>query len=303
MTIKNGSVPGQLDKHGFWTGAAPLVFVFLWSTGFLAGRAGLGHAEPFTFLAIRFAIVAGLMLLVSLVSRAPWPDSARMFVHVAIAGVLLHAGYLGGVFAALNHGLSTGLVAVVVGLQPPLTAAIAGPLLGEKVGRRQWLGIGLGFLGVMLIIGRKVSLSMDDNLDLWFAFIGLAGITAGTLYQKKFCGTMDLRSGSVIQFSAAGLVTGLIVVSFETMEIQWTTDFILATVWLVLVLSVGTITLLFILIRRGAATKVASLFYLVSPVTAVMGYFMFDEVLGPFQLAGMGAVVLGVALVTSDPES
>ncbi len=284
-----------------WVAALPLVFVFLWSTGFIGARAGMPFAEPFSFLALRFAIVAGLMLLVSLASRAPWPAGGGALGHVAIAGILLHGAYLGGVFQALQHGLSTGMVAIIVGLQPPLTAMVAGPLLGERVGRLQWLGIGLGFLGVVLIVGRKLSLSAGDNLGLISVFVALIGITAGTLYQKKYCGAMDLRSGSVIQFSAAGLVTALFAALFETMQIQWTPTFILALIWLVLVLSVGTITLLFVLIRRGAATKVASLFYLVAPVTAAMGYFMFDEVLGAVELAGMTAVVAGVALVTREP--
>lgn len=305
MTTRSGTGSGTAPRataRNIWIGVSPLVFVFLWSTGFVGARAALPFAEPFTLLAVRFAVVAVLMLLVALASRAPWPSEARLVWHVALAGILLHGGYLGGVFAALHHGLSTGMAAIIAGLQPPLAALVVGPLLGERVARRQWLGIGLGFLGVLLIVGRKLSLSADDNVGLILAFVAVACITAGTLYQKKYCGTMDLRTGSVIQFSAAGLVMVLLAGLFETMRIQWTPTLVFTLAWLVLVLSVGTITLFFVLIRRGAATKVASLFYLVAPVTAVMSYFMFDEILGPLELAGMTAVVLGVALVTREPR-
>ncbi len=278
----------------------PATFVFLWSTGFIGAKYGIPYAEPFTFLSVRFSIVIALMLLVCLITRAPWPNSLKATLHIAIAGALVNATYLGGVFASVHHGLPVGISALVPGLQPVLTAMFARHLLGETVNRRQWIGIVIGFIGVMLVVANKIG-GPDSNLTgIWFAVVALLGITAGTLYQKKYCGTMDLRSGSVIQFSSSLIIVFLLAVSFESMNVQWTGEFIFALFWLVVVMSVGAISLLMVLIRRGAASKVASLFYLVPPTTALMGFFFFDEALGSLELIGMAAVVTGVALVTRE---
>lgn len=278
----------------------PAVFVFLWSTGFIGAKFGLPFAEPFSFLAVRMAIVAVLLILIALAFKAPWPKDLRSVFHVAVAGLLVQGAYLGGVFAAIDAGLSAGLSALIVGLQPALTACVVGPLLKERVTPRQWLGVLLGFVGVVLVVADRIEIGAGAWTGISFAAIGLLGITSGTLYQKRFCADMDLRSGSAIQFSVTCLAMTGLAFALESRDIQWTGEFIFAVAWLVVVLSLGAVTLLYILIKRGAAAKVASLFYLVPPVTALMAFFLFDERLGAQELIGMGIVVAGVALVTRE---
>jgi drug/metabolite transporter (DMT)-like permease len=278
-----------------WLAAMPALFVFLWSTGFIGGKFGLPYAEPFTFLSVRFAIVIVLLLALSFATRAPWPSTARLAAHIAIAGLLVHATYLGGVFYSLSVGLSTGLSALIVGFQPVLTALIAIPLLGERVNPRQWAGLALGFAGILLIVWNKLAAGNFDGIMP--SIIALLGITIGTLYQKRYCGSMDLRTGSVIQFAASLVAIGALALLVETRVIHWTPEFVFALGWLVLVLSLGAISVLMVLIRRGVASKVASLFYLVPPLTALLGYLIFGERLGMAELAGMAATVVGVYLV------
>ena len=275
----------------------PTIFVGLWSTGFIFARLGLPYAPPFTFLAVRMAIACLLMIFVALVLGATWPRNGREGGHIAVAGLLLNATYLAGVFEAIAHGVSTGIVALIAGLQPILTAAVAGPLLGERVSRQQWLGFLLGFAGIALVVWDRVGAHEGTHAGFALAFVCLVGITVGTLYQKRFCPDMDPRSGTAIQFgvSAAALTVGSLM--FETGHIAWTPHFVAALSWLTLVLSVGTFNLLVLLIRRGAASRVSSLFYLVPPVTAVIGWAAFGEVLSTITLAGMGVAVIGVALV------
>lgn len=280
----------------------PLVFVFLWSTGFVATKLGLPYAPPVTFLVLRFALVVLLMLPITILFRAPWPDSPRQVAHIAVTGVLLHGGYLVGVFGSIHFGMSAGLVALIVGLQPILTAFAAVPLLGERVSRRQWLGLLLGLGGVVLVVLQKISLSGLSAPSISMALIALVSITIGTVYQKRFCAPFDLRSGSVIQFVAAGLALLPFGLALETMRVEWTREFLFALAWLVLVLSIGAISLLTLLIRRGAATTVASLFYLTPPTTAVMAYFLFGETLTGLALMGMLLAIAGVALVVSEPR-
>ncbi len=278
----------------------PAVFVFLWSTGFIGAKFGLPFAEPFSFLAVRMAVVAVLLILIALAFKAPWPKDLRSVFHVAVAGLLVQGAYLGGVFAAIDAGLSAGLSALIVGLQPALTACVVGPLLNERVTPRQWLGVLLGFVGVVLVVANRIEVGAGAWTGIGLAAIALLGITAGTLYQKRFCADMDLRSGSAIQFSVTCLAMTGLAFALESRDIQWTGEFIFAVAWLVVVLSLGAVTLLYILIKRGAAAKVASLFYLVPPVTALMAFFLFDERLGAQELIGMGIVVAGVALVTRE---
>lgn len=284
--------------HNGWVAAMPATFIFLWSSGFIGAKYGLPYAEPFTFLGFRFLIVIVLMLLISFFTRAPWPTDAVTFFHIAVAGLLVHATYLAGVFSSVYHGLPVGILALITGLQPVLTGVFARHLLGEKVIRRQWIGIALGFLGVFLVVFDKLSVSEGDFTGIMFAGIALTGITGGTLYQKKYGGVMDLRSGSVIQFSASAIAIWILAWLFESMKVQWTGEFVFALSWLVLILSIGAISLLMLLIRKGAASKVASLFYLVPPVTALMSFAIFGETLGLIELTGMTIAVAGVALVT-----
>ncbi len=280
-----------------WGKAAPALFVLLWSTGFIGGKLGLPHAEPLTFLLWRMALVAVMLLALSAWQQAPWPTSWRAVGHIAVAGLLVHGVYLGGVFGALKQGLPAGTVALIVGLQPLLTALVAGPLLGERIKGLQWLGFALGLAGVTAVVWEKLSLNIGGPLGIGLSVAALLGISIGTLYQKRFCADMDLRTGTTIQYAATGTVLAIAAPFMETMQIDWTADFIFALVWLCLVLSVGAIFLLFALIRRGAASKVASLFYLVPPVTALMAWALFGEKLGPLAVGGMAVTAVGVALV------
>jgi drug/metabolite transporter (DMT)-like permease len=293
--------------HARWVALAPGLFVVLWSTGFVGAKYGLPYAEPFTFLLWRFVSVTALLLLLALATRARWPASLREAAHIAVAGLLLHGMYLAGVFGAIHHGVSAGVMALIAGLQPVLTAVAAGPLLGERVRVRQWLGLVLGLVGVLLVVWQRLESGTRDAAGYGLAVLALAGITSGTLYQKRFCGAMDLRAGGAIQFAAAAGAMAVLAPLTESMAVRWTPQFVFALTWLVLVLSLGAITLLYLLIRRGEAARVASLFYLVPPTTALMAYVMFDERLSGLALAGMATSVIGVALVVtrraSDPPA
>ncbi len=288
----------QPAKPSPWVAMTPALFVGLWSTGFIGAKLGMPYAEPFTFLLMRFLIVVALLAMAALAVRAPWPRSWTEVRHGAVAGVLIHGIYLGGVFAAIDHGVPAGIAALIVGLQPLLTAVASGPYLGEPIAPRQWLGVLIGLVGVALVVSEKLSFDGGALAGVGFAFAALLGITVGTLYQKRHGAGMNLFTGSAVQFTAAGLLMLVAAATFETMTVEWTGEFAFALGWLVVVLSLGAITLLYLLIRRGAAAKVASLFYLVPPVTAVMAFALFGETLGPLAIAGMVTAVVGVALVT-----
>ena len=275
--------------------AAPLLFVLLWATGFIGAKFGLPHAEPLSFLLTRYLLVLGLMSLIAVATRAPWPRDARHWFHIGVAGLLVHAVYLGGVFVSISKGLPAGVSSLVVGIQPLLTAVGAGWLLGETVLARQWLGLVLGFVGVAMVVSGK--LGSGFGLDaLWPSLIALAGITAGTLYQKRFCPSFDWRTGAIAQFLPTAAVTAIGVGLTENFRVDWAPDFIFAMTWLVLVLSLGAVSLLNWLIRHGSAVNIASLFYLVPPTTALMAWALFDERLAGMALVGMGLAVWGVYL-------
>ena len=275
--------------------AFPLLFVLLWSTGFIGARLGLPHTEPLTFLLIRYIAVIGFMTLVSVVSRAPWPTTARDWFHIGVAGMLVHGVYLGGVFMAISKGLPAGVASLVVGVQPLLTAVAAGWLLGETVIKRQWIGLALGFAGVGLVVFGKVGAGFGMQA-LLPAIVALLGITAGTLYQKRFCPSFDWRTGSVAQFLPTALATGLLVFLTESFHVEWVGEFYFALGWLVLVLSVGAISLLNWLIRHSDAVNVASLFYMVPPCTAWFAWVLFGDSFSGVALVGMALAVWGVYL-------
>ena len=276
----------------------PALFVVLWSTGFIGARLGLPHAGPLTFLALRYGLAAGLLVLVALATRAPWPRRPAEVGHYAVAGLLVHGVYLGGVFVGISLGVEAGVSALIVGLQPLLAATLAGAFLGERVAPLQWAGLGLGLLGMALVLGRKLGQGPGDALGGLACVAALFGITAGTLYQKRYCAGMDLRTGSVVQFTAAGLSTALPALLFEDDRIAWGGEFAFALLWLVLVLSIGAVSLLHVLIRRGGAAQVASLFFLVPPCTALIAWPLFGETLGPLALIGMALTAAGVALAS-----
>ena len=277
----------------------PFLFVLLWSTGFIGAKFGLPYAEPVTFLCVRYLLVIAVMGGVALATRAPWPHAPRQWLHIGVTGLLVHATYLGGVFMAISHGLPAGIASLVVGLQPLLTALGAGALLGEKVLPRQWAGLVLGFGGVGLVVSHKVAAAASApelSAMLTPVLVALVGITAGTLYQKRFCPAFDLRTGSVIQFVPCLIVSALVASQTETMLITWSGPFVFALGWLVLVLSVGAISLLNLLIRSSSAVNVASLFYLTPPTTALIAWGVFGETLTGLALAGMAITVFGVWL-------
>ena len=274
---------------------APLLFVLLWSTGFIGAKYGLPHAEPLSFLLVRYLLVLSLMTLIALATRAPWPRDGRQWFHIGIAGLLVHAVYLGGVFVAISKGLPAGVTSLVVGIQPLLTAVGAGWLLNETVLKRQWAGLVLGFVGVAMVVLGKLG-SGFGLAALWPALAALAGITAGTLYQKRFCPHFDWRTGAIAQFLPTAVATGLVVGLSDNFRVDWVPDFVFALSWLVLVLSVGAISLLNWLIRHGSAVNLASLFYLVPPCTALIAWFLFDERLAGMALVGMALAVWGVYL-------
>jgi drug/metabolite transporter (DMT)-like permease len=280
--------------------AAPGVFVLLWSSGFVFAKLGLRYAEPLTFLSIRMIAVVALLAVILAVTRPKWPSGAGM-VHSAATGLMLHGLYLGGVFVSIENGLSAGLAALIVSLQPVLTSTIANRWLGERVVARQWLGLALGLAGVYLIVHDKTE-SGGTTLFAWLAIgIALVGITAGTLYQKRFGGGMDWRPALCIQYAAAAALFSIGALAFETRIVHWTPEFLFAVGYLVLVLSFGAIWLFYFLIRRGSATRVVSLFYLTPPVTALLAWLCFGEHLPPLALLGMAVCVAGVFLVNWRP--
>lgn len=282
---------------------APALFVILWSSGFIGARMGVQYAEPFTVLLLRFSVVLSIMLPLSLLLRVNWPQSKGEAGHIAIAGILMQGGYLSGCFSAVYHGMPAGMIALITGLQPILTAFAAAPLLGERVSRMQWLGLALGFGGVAMVVWPKIGLQGLDTVSVAWALEALCAITAGTLYQKRYCPSFDLRAGSVIQFVAAFAVLLPLALLTETMHIEWNARFVFAICWLALVLSIGAVSLLFVLIKHGEATRVSSLFYLTPLATAAMAWFAFEEHLDWLALTGMLIGVTGVALVLRKPQA
>jgi drug/metabolite transporter (DMT)-like permease len=279
----------------------PATFVLIWSSGFIIALYGMPHAEPMTFLFLRFVGVLLIMVPVVLILRPTWPDRPQA-LHIAVSGLLLHAGYLGGVWAAVRHGMSAGLVALIVGLQPILTAFLSS-YISEKVSARQWIGLALGLSGVGLVVMAKLSLLGLTVLSIFLAVVALISITAGTLYQKRFCPSFDLRAGSVIQFAACALMCLPFMFAFETRTVNWHPQMIGALLWAIFGLSIGAISLLFIMIREGAATQVTSLLYLTPPTTALMAWVLFGEPITLLTVSGTLLTVFGVWWVVRDKST
>jgi drug/metabolite transporter (DMT)-like permease len=288
------------SRQGSLGAVAPGLFVLLWSTGFVGARYGLPYAEPFTFLAIRLAIAGALLAAIAAATRAAWPRTRTQWRHAAVAGLLLHAGYLGGVFTAIHLGVPAGIAAVIVSLQPVLTSALVARLLGDEVTARQWFGLVLGVLGVALVVlpgtfGADAAVLPAGGVV--GCLVALAATTCGTVYQSHHGAEVPLLAGTAVQYGAATLVLAVAATLTETMHVRWTGHFVAAMAWLIIALSVGAILLLLTLLRRGSATRVTSLFYVVPPATAIEAYLLFDERLGAIQLLGMLVAVAGVALV------
>lgn len=277
----------------------PFLFVLIWSTGFIVAKFGLPFAPPLTFLLLRFAGVLVVLLPLVLIMKARWP--VGRIRHIAVAGVLVQAGYLGGVWCGIKLGMPAGLSALIVGMQPILTA-FAAPLIGESVRGRQWIGLVFGLCGVALVVASKLTLSGLSWQSIALCIFALLSITIGTLYQKRYCAAFDLRTGTVIQFTASIVVVLPFAIAFEHLTpaleaVQWTPRFIGALLWSIFALSIGAIFLLFALIRKSAATQVTSLLYLTPPTTAVMAWIMFGEAFSIVGMLGMVLAVIGVALV------
>src|ERR1700716_2003570 len=267
--------------------AAPAIFVVLWSTGFIATKYVLHNAEPLTYLAIRMAVVVGLMAVIVAIARPRWPDRVGI-AHSVVAGILVHGFYLGGTAVAIAHSIPAGLSALIPGLQPILTSTLANRWLGDRVTPLQWMGLLLGLAGVVLILHDR-PIGGEAGWGWLASGVSLVSITLGTLYQRRYCGKIDWRAGNLVQYIAVTIFYAIGAWLFENNMVHWTTEFVLALIWLVVVLSIGSIGLLYWLIRRSAATSVASLFYLVPAGTAVMAFGLFGERLDTVGVAGLGA--------------
>jgi drug/metabolite transporter (DMT)-like permease len=277
----------------------PALFVAFWATGFIGARYAMPWCEPFLFLAARFLIAGTILAGLALLAGAAWPGRA-VAAHAAIAGALIHGVYLACVFWAIRNGLPAGMSALIVGIQPLVTALMAGHFLNEKITRKHWLGLAIGLIGIALVLSPKLNLAGTgvNPATLAASFLSVLGIAAGTIWQKRFVTKADLRTSTSLQYFGAVLLTGALTLMFEKQEFVVSGELIFAMVWLVLVLSLGAIFLLMILIRDGAVSKVASLFYLVPSVTALMAWPLFGETLNGLQMLGMLVTAAGVALAT-----
>lgn len=274
----------------------PLSFIILWSSGYIGGAIGILYAEPFTMTFLRFSLAGLIVLAFAITTRAPMPSDWRQIGHMAVVGFFMQAMQFGGLYAGMKHGVPAGQSALIVGLMPVFVALGAGPLLGERVTWKQWLGLLLGLSGVVLVVGNK--LGSDFGAITGYAFTGMAliGITAGTLYQKRFCSALDLRITGCVQMLVGAVVMAVAALLTETMTINWTPMFVGSVVWLALMNSIGALMLLYVMIRRGEATKVASLFYLIPPVTQVMASAALGEIPSSAALVGFGLSAVGVYL-------
>jgi drug/metabolite transporter (DMT)-like permease len=285
--------PGLLARLG-----APL-FIVLWATGFVVARLVAPHADPLTFLSVRFLLAAALLAAIAALGRAPWPRAAPAWRDGLVAGLFLHGGYLGAVFWAVKHGLPAGIAALVAGLQPLATGLLVGPALGERVSLRRWAGIGIGALGAALVVVPEVGLPDGvPALPLAVCFLGMLSITAGTIWQKRTGATADLRTNTTVQYLGAAAFTLSLAPLTETGRLDPAPALLLGLAWSVLAMSIGAIGLLMLLIRRGAVAGVAALLYLVPPVSALMAFGLFGETLTPVQVAGMAVAAIGVAVAS-----
>ena len=294
----------ETDRQRALVQAMPWVFVLIWSTGFVVARFGMPHAPPMSFLAVRYALSVVCFVVWIRLARVEWPQGGAQWLHLAVVGVLIHAAYLGGVWSSVKAGIGAGTVALLVGLQPVLTAvwtaATASGANQARVSSRQWLGLGLGLIGLTLVVWRKLGGGEVTAWNLSLAVFALVGITVGTLYQKRFVAACDVRSAGAVQLLAAFAVT-VPLAAFETEPIVWHAHLVGAMAWSVLVLTLGGSSLLYMLLQRGAATRVTSLMYLVPPCTALMAWALFGESFTTQMLLGMFLTVSGVALVVRAP--
>jgi drug/metabolite transporter (DMT)-like permease len=284
-----------------WIRAVPGLFVLIWSTGFIVARYGMPHAPPFSFLAWRFALSVVCFVAWMRWAKVSWPREPRQWLHLCVVGLLMQAGYLGGVWAAVKAGMSAGMAALIVGLQPLLTALwLSKGNAASRATLRQWLGLLLGLMGVAMVVWRKLGVDEANASSLMLAVMALVAITAGTLYQKRWVSPADVRPANAIQMAFA-LLAVLPLAWVETEPMRWNSELVAAMAWSVLALSLGANSLLVFLIQRGAATSVTSLMYLVPPCTAFLAWVLFGEAMTPLILLGMLVCAVGVALVLRPP--
>ena len=277
--------------------SAPVIFVLLWSTGYLGGRVVRPYVEPLSFSALRFAAVSIIFIGLVFYRRASWPKELLVWWHLIVCGILIQGCFIAGMMVAVNNGLDMGIAALVGGMQPILTAFLAVICLDEHLDRPQLLGFVFGFIGLALVIYQSINIGNIPVSSLLVSFIAVIGITLGTIYQKKYVVSVDLISGTAIQFIGALVPVGILAVIFESGQIMWNLPVVATSIWLVLVQSVGAVLILYAMIRAGAVSKVSSLFYLVPPICALEGYFVFGETLTITQLLGMFIVTVSVLVI------
>ncbi len=302
------------DSSNGWLRAMPGVFVVIWATGYVVARFGMPHAPPLSFLSVRYALSIFCFLIWVALAKAVWPQNRQQWLHLAVTGLLMHAGYLGGVWMAVKAGIGAGLSALIVNFQPVLTALWVAHVsrqqgMGAGVSRRQWAGLALGFFGLILVMSRKFGAGGEaTSWNVFLCIVALVSMTTGALYQKRFVQPGDVRTANTIQLSAALLLT-LPFALLETEPMQWlaasgayNTQLMGAMAWSVIVLTLGGSTLLYLLIQRGASTSVTSLLYLVPPVTALMAWALFGESITALTLIGTAVTAAGVYLVVKAPK-
>jgi drug/metabolite transporter (DMT)-like permease len=283
-----------------WVRAMPVVFVLIWSTGFIVARYAMPYSPPMTFLWVRYLLSILAFWLWIRWARVAWPQSRAQWWHLGVTGVFMHAGYLSGVWVAVKAGMGSGLSALIVGFQPVLTAIWLSSQ-GGQVTRRQWGGLLLGFVGLVLVVSRKLQDTMEVTpWTLSLAVLALFSITIGTLYQKRHVQPCDVRTANTVQLMAAALVT-LPLVALESEAVQWHPSLLGAMAWSVLGMTLGGSSLFYMLIQRGAAASVSSLMYLVPPCTAMLAWFLFDEPVTVTTVAGIVLTAVGVSLVVRSP--
>jgi drug/metabolite transporter (DMT)-like permease len=279
------------------------LFVMLWSTGFIAAKYSMANADPFVFLCLRMTITAIILFVYLWLTKAKLPQNLFEYRHDMVVGVLFHCCYLGFVFWPIKDGMPAGIVAIIIGIQPILTTALATLYIGESLNLRKAVGLLVGFIGVAVVMLGKYGLDLNANGGLeWFYFglcmLSLAAISVGVFYQKKFCNQSQLLTATMMQYVAAAIATGAFAFIFgESWQVDWTPGFALALTWQVFGLSIGVVVLLMAIIRLGEAVRVSSMFYLVPPLVVVEVHFLFGETLGMLSIVGMLLCIVGVYYV------
>lgn len=273
------------------------LFILLYGSGFVGAKLGFPFAKPLVFLVWRFGISTVLLLLLSFIMKAAWPNTWKQVGHIAVSGFFLVALFSIGTWESMDLGVPPAISALIIALQPMMVALISYFFFKNSIDKSQWAGLILGLLGVVLVVGEQASFDKTYLVGILMSFIGLLGLTVGNLYQKKFCTTMNIFTGGVIQSVSSGILCLLLALCFEPFVVHWTGQFVFAMFWMCVVVSLGAISFLYILLRKGESHKVASLFYLIPAVTALISYFVFHTTLDVIQLIGMAIAMLGVCLV------